>query len=470
MPPLIIVAFGSEINGLTATIQNIISYISLVGAGISIATIQSLYGPIKSNNIEEIRKKLKATENMFNKYGYVFLFFVFITAFIYPLIIKNSTVEYTTSVILMLIMSIKGCSEFFIVGKYRVLLYADRKIYVSSIIQSISLAISLIVAIILLKLKCNIILVQSAISAVYVSRALIITLYIRKKYPQYINLKNINPDNSAIKNRKYALIHQISGLCVTSCQTIILSIMVNLEAASIYAVYNIVFSGIKSICSNLNSSITPFLGHTYTDNNLTKTNRQFKIVEVIFSKLILFVFICTGVLVIPFISLYTINADINYTNTTLAILFLTLGVFDLYRLPANAMINVAGHFKETQQRAIIEATISVIGGILFTYILGIYGVLIGTICAIGWRSIDIILYTNKFILKNSSKETILRLIRIIIISIISLFIFINLKIEIHNWNEWLLLCGFIIFLALIISIIDIFIFDYKYIKFLKSKL
>ena len=34
----------------------------------------------------------------------------------------------------------------------------------------------------------------------------------------------------------------------------------SLEAASIYAVYNIVFSGLQSICANINTAVTPYLG------------------------------------------------------------------------------------------------------------------------------------------------------------------------------------------------------------------
>lgn len=42
LPSMIILRFGSEINGLISSIKVIISYVSIVGAGIATATTQRL--------------------------------------------------------------------------------------------------------------------------------------------------------------------------------------------------------------------------------------------------------------------------------------------------------------------------------------------------------------------------------------------------------------------------------------------
>ena len=49
-PGLMIQTYGSEINGLVSSINQIISYLSLVEAGLSGAAVYSLYRPLADHN------------------------------------------------------------------------------------------------------------------------------------------------------------------------------------------------------------------------------------------------------------------------------------------------------------------------------------------------------------------------------------------------------------------------------------
>lgn len=414
LPTMIIAAFGSQINGLISTIKSIVSYISLVGAGISVATIQSLYLPVANNDNVTVRGMLKATDQMFSKCGWIYLLITFVVALTYPLIIET-VISYSSMVWLILVISISGASEFFAVGTCRSLLYADRKTYVCTTIQAISLFISLVCGVVLLKLDVNIVYVQLGISLVYIARAILLKVYVHKQYPLYRYTRNTIPIKRAVEKRNDAMIHQLSGLAVTATQTIILSLMVGLEAASIYAVYNIIFSGIASICANINGAITPFIGRSLATKSIKTVEKEYDIVEYGFHLLSTFIFAVTAVMIVPFVVLYTSGADINYAYDKFALLFVVVQIFNVKRLPNNALINAAGHFKETKYRAIIEAVICVVCSISFTYLYGMYGVLLGTGCALGWRCLDIIYYSNKHILQCASIKSVMRLIRTLII-------------------------------------------------------
>lgn len=54
LPPLLIATYGSQINGLVTTIKQLMSYIKLVGAGISVATTHSLYKPIAKQDHKKL--------------------------------------------------------------------------------------------------------------------------------------------------------------------------------------------------------------------------------------------------------------------------------------------------------------------------------------------------------------------------------------------------------------------------------
>ena len=52
-PRLMLTAFGSEINGITSSITQFISYLTLVEAGLSNATVFALYKPLADRDVKE---------------------------------------------------------------------------------------------------------------------------------------------------------------------------------------------------------------------------------------------------------------------------------------------------------------------------------------------------------------------------------------------------------------------------------
>ena len=65
-------------------------------------------------------------------------------------------------------------------------------------------------------------------------------------------------------------------------------------------------------------------------------------------------------------------------------------------------IDVAGHFRETAPRSAAEAAINLGVSLILVGKLGIYGVLLGTLAALLYRTNDIILYASRRLLKRSS--------------------------------------------------------------------
>lgn len=459
LPGMIILAYGSATNGLVSTVKALISYISLVGSGVSVATTQSLYQPVAQKDIMTIKGMMKATENMFNKCGWIYIAIVGLVSFAYPFFISGAPIDYYSMVVLMLVISISGASEFFVVGKCRSLLYANQKVYVCTSIQALSLLVSLMLAIIMLKAKVSIILVQFGISFVYIMRALLLYLYVRKNYAECIDTKDIEPITRVVEKRKSAMIHQLTGLIVFGSQTIILTSMVSLEAASIYAVYNIVFSGIYSICSNLNVAVSPFLGKTYALGNIKATRKEYDYVDFSVNLLCVIIFSVTALTILPFIGIYTTQADINYVDPLFAILFVIVQTFNVRRLPCGSMINGAGHFKQTQNRAIIEATICCVSSVLFTYFFDIYGVLLGTGLAIGWRCLDMITYSHWHILHNSAKHALFRLLRLTVYVCVACWLTQYILIPMDTYLTWFLYALAIFIIALMIAVTDSYLFD-----------
>lgn len=467
LPGLIIAQFGSEINGLVSTTKTVVSYISLVGAGIATAATQALYQPVANNDDYSVNGILHSSNDMFNRYGKIFIAITIVISLVYPLAIR-SDIPYLTVVCIMIVMSISGASEFFAIGRCRALLYAHQKVYVCSVIQAASLLLGLVLAVVMLHLNTGIIAVQFAISFVYILRGFFLTLYVRKSYPQYVNYRSVPPIGKAVEKRKDAMIHQLAGLAVTGSQSAILTLLVNLKAASIYSVYNIVLYGIRNICSNLCTAITPFFGKKYAQGRLGELRKLYSVTEFIFFNMVSFVLMVTAAMLVPFVQLYTKGADMEYSYPIFAMLFVVSSSFYILKLPGTALINVAGHFKETKWRAILEAAISVVLSVIFTLVFGKEGVLLGTGVALGWRCIDTIIYSSKNILGCSCIRSFVRLslslVNIIILKLISDV----MQFTVDSWYWWIITAIIYSLIAAMILLVEAILIERDSIKCLLS--
>lgn len=460
VPGLIIAKYGSEINGLISTTKTIISYISLVGAGIATAVTQSLYDPVAQNNIPEINGMLHAANNMFKKYGMLYLFLVVGVSIAYPCFI-NSTVKNVTIIMLLIVMSISGASEFFITGRCRALLFAKQSVYVCNVVQAISTLGSLMITVVMLHLNTNIVIVELTASFVYVFRAGILLFYTNNKYPEFKKFANYPPIEKAVCKRKDAMIHQLSGLAVSGSQPLILSAFVSLESASVYSVYNIVFNGLQAICANIGTSVTPFFGRGIAMKDDQNVSKIYNIMEFISFIVASFIFSVTIVMIVPFVCIYTEGADIQYNYPLFAILFCYSSLFYILKIPPTNIINAAGHFKQTRCRAITEALICVVLSVVCSAFWGQNGVLVGTLVALSWRCLDTFLYSNKYIIRCSNKRFCKRLLYTLVN--VTIFAVISFKIWdyvfIYSFIEWIIMAICISLIEIVVLFIEIILLE-----------
>lgn len=122
------------------------------------------------------------------------------------------------------------------------------------------------------------------------------------------------------------------------------------------------------------------------------------------------------------------------------------------------MINAKGFYNETKNRALIEMMICLIGQAILVGRFGIVGVLMGTIIAYLYRTLDVIIYSNNKIIGQNPKKTFIRIIVNIIFMCMIAFVF-KTDIKTGNYFSWIIyavITAVISFIA--ISIINV-IFD-----------
>lgn len=402
IPRLILVNYGSEINGLLNSTTQFFAYFSLFEAGIGAVTLQALYKSIGNNNKDATNRVLSATHYYYKKVGLLYLAAVVLLALAYPCVVE-STIPPFVIVLVIILNGVAPVSNFLYQRKYILLLQAEGKIYITNSLVSITNILTSIGKIVFLAMGFSIISVQLAAAIIASLQMFYIAWYVRKYY-KWIDL-SVKPNTDAISQSKNALTHQVAGLIFNNTDVVLLTFLTNLKVVSVYSMYKLLFGMVRTAIVNLNTSVTFVLGQSFHANR-NKFNRIHKLYESCYQIIIFSLYLTAAIFIIPFLRLYTDSiSDINYIIPNLALLFVITELLSFQRVPVTQIIEFAGHFKKTQWRAILESTIKLFTSIIGIYFIGIYGVLLGSIIALIYRSNDVILYTHKKLLKYSPLRT-----------------------------------------------------------------
>ena len=163
-----------------------------------------------------------------------------------------------------------------------------------------------------------------------------------------------------------------------------------------------VTNGIKLLITSIANSVKSLLGDMYARNEMTQLNQTFSQFEWAFHAVVTLIYSVCAVLIVPFITVYTDKiTDANYKLPLFGVVMCIAMAVYCIRLPYNQMVMAAGHFKQTQNSAIVEAILNLTISIAVVYRFGLIGVALGTLIAIFYRTVYLAVYLSKYILKRN---------------------------------------------------------------------
>lgn len=435
VPKMIIQSFGSSVNGLISSITQFLAYITLLESGIGPVIKATLYKPIAKKDKKQIANILKSAEKFFKTIAYIFILYLIVLCIIYPIIMKNEfNMLYTIS--LVLIISISTFAEYYFGMTYRLYLQAEQETYIVSGIQIITTIINTIVIVLLIKLGANIQIVKLMSAIIFVFRPILQNIYVKKKY----NIDFNDVDNNYKLEQKWdGLAQHIAAVVHSNTDIAVLTFLSTMSEVSVYSVYLLVVNGVKNLVQALTGGIDASFGDMIAKGEKEVLNKNFKIYELFYFTLITIIFICTLILIVPFINVYTKGIiDVNYNRPLFGFLIVMAEFMHSIRLPYSSITLAAGHFKETKKGAWFEAGINIILSIVLVIRFGIIGVAIGTLVAMFIRTIEFIIHTSKYILDRnciiSFKRIFVIIIQTTIIYIINYIFFADYQVSTYmNW-------------------------------------
>ncbi len=404
IPKVMMLYYGSEINGLVSSLTQFIGYFNLVEAGLSGAAIYALYRPLAVREWGTVSSVVTAAKKFYFQAGYLYVGLTVVLSLIYPIFIHPSMLSGAEVGLLTLVLGFSGTVEFFTLAKYRSLLTADQKTYIISNAQAVYIVVNTLIITVLSIQQLDIILVRAAALSSVILRSLILYLYCKKHY------KNIDfhaePDMNSLDKRWDALFLQIITSVQSSGLLIIATIVTDLKMVSICAVYGMIIAGISSAIRVLQSGLTAAFGEMLVKEELSALRKAYSEFESIFYGTIVVCLSTCYIMITPFIKIYTHDIhDVNYILPITASLFVVNELFNLLKAPGGMIIISAGMYKETRWRNTIQTVILIVCGILLGHYYGIIGIVSGIMLSNIYRDIDILFFVPKYILRSSCMDT-----------------------------------------------------------------
>lgn len=434
LPRIVLLYFGSDYNGIVNSITQFLAFSTVLRSGIGAVTHVALYKPLAENNQDEISSVMVATKSFMNKIGLILAGGILVFALVYPFTVLDEF-DYFFSFSLVIIIGISAFAENMFSIKYKILLQADQKYYIQIGAAIIAQVLATVISIVLIYMGQSIHVVKLGAALGQLSTPLLLNFYVKKKYT--INWK-APANNTALKQRWDAFAHQLAVIINNNVDVVILTFVCTLSEVSVYTVYYMVVNNVSKLISGALSGIKPIFGDMMVRGENENLKKTFKMIEWGLFAGCTIIFTVTAVMLTPFVLLYTKGVtDANYDRFLFGVAMVIVSLMNILRIPYQAVVEAAGHFKQTRNGAFLEIILNILCSVVLAYFFGVIGVIIGTFVASIVRTTQFAWYSNVKILSMS----LWRVIKNYIVYFTSLFgillFFSKVKeIECNSYFEW----------------------------------
>lgn len=409
--------------GLNGLFSNILNILSLTEMGFGTAILFSLYKPLE----EKDENKIIALLQLFKKIYYaISLIVLLLGSALIPFLnffIKDLPDIPHLKLIYFLYL-LNTVFSYTCVYK-RSIIEADQKSYVINIYQKGMSIVQNILQLAFLLITRN----YFVYLLIWLVTTLFTNIFLSKKanelYPFIVNKSNIPLDREelrSIKKNTYALfLHRIGGVVVNGTDNILISKFVGLALVGQYSNYTLITTNLNNLVAVIFNSATASIGNLGVSSSkeylLTTFHRLYYLAFWVFG----FCSISLFLLFNPFISIWVGNDFClsNFTVLLIVINFYLSGMRILMRIFRDAF----GLFWYFRYKSVVEALVNLLASLLLVNILGINGVLFGTILStilVAYWIEPFVLYKHVF--RNKPFDYFIRYAKYLIIILISGFI------------------------------------------------
>ncbi len=401
LPRAVLVAFGSEVNGLVNSIVQFLQIIAFLELGVGAVVQSALYKPLADRDFPAISKIIVSAQKFFRTLARILLVYVLLLVIAYPFIAKQDF-GWAYTALLIGAISISSFAQYYFGAVDSLLLSADQHGYLQYTAQIVTVLMNTAACVLLIKLGAGIHVVKLTTAIIFLLRPIFMRWYIKRHYQ--IDRK-IQYEGEPIQQKWNGIAQHVAAVVLDGTDNIVLTIFSTLSNVSVYSVYHLVVYGIKNLFLSLTGGIQSLIGELWAKRDIDGLHKTFGWFEWLTHTGTAMLFGCTGVLITAFVQVYTKGVtDVNYIQPLFAGLLVAANAGHCLRLPYNIMILAGGHYKQTQRCFIVAAVLNVGLSIGLVIPFGLIGVAIGTLVAMVYQTIWMAIYISKNLLQWNIKN------------------------------------------------------------------
>ena len=376
---VIIRILGIEYSGLSGLFGNVLMMLSLAELGVGEAIIFSLYGPIARDEKDTIKSIMAFFKKVYICVGAaVTVVGLALTPFIDFFIKDEPDIDHLKIIYMLYVVNTAASYFFSYKASY---ITANQNNYLVVLNNGLfELARVLLQALVLLLTKSYIAFMVVSVVTV-VLQNLNIARVADKRYP-YLRDRDAGrmPEEISreIKKNTLAMVfHKIGSIMVFATDNLIISKFLGLAAVGFYANYTLIADAVTSTINKFFSAIAASIGNLAATEGVEKQEKI--LYRVLFMDFWLYTFSCCCLanLMSPFIRIW-LGADFVQSEI-MVILLVIKTYFTGMRGAAQTFKNAKGLYWYNRYMPIFESLINIAASILLVKIMGVSGVILGTI-------------------------------------------------------------------------------------------
>lgn len=394
VPHILLAAYGSEAYGITVSITQFLSYISLLESGIGGVARAKLYGPLAKGDTGETGAVYYAVRRFFRYVGLAFLLYSLILGLAYPDLARVTLFSRPYIFGLVLIIGISTLAKYMFGLANLTLLAADQRQYVNNFITSVTTVANTVSILALVWLGSDLIWVKLGSSLIFVIRPVFYSIYVHRHYA----LKNTG-ERAELEQKWTGLGQHIAYFLHTNTDVVLLTLFANARLVAVYSVYSLVISSIRALTEAFSGGMEARFGELIAKGQREQLCRSYDRYSRLLTSVSVVLFSCTGVLILSFVRLYTEDVtDADYYQPLFSLILLLAEAINCFMLPCSSLPVAANQFKQTKWGAYGEAIINIGLSCILIFWNPLLGVAIGTLAATTFRGIYYMAYSAKHIL------------------------------------------------------------------------
>lgn len=377
---LLVLNYGSEMNGVVQIFTQLMSFLQLTQMGFGTSFIVSLYKPIAENDIKKVNAIYNANA-YFQRIVALVMFILACGSFLYlPLFLQEEVIPLKEAVILFICFSLPYITYQLCNAKLMVIRAMQQEYKFYRVSESMSC----------LRLLISLVLIQTVDFYTYliIDSLLFLLAYTLGFWSVHRAIKPMisvtkEKDKSPVKLAKYVVFQNITTMVTQNTDNLVIShYLVYGEAlVSVYNSYLYVVNTIDTVCSALVMSLVGSFG------NLLASKEAY--VSYTFKQITMTVGFCASVIctsvffgIKDFVLLWMEGADRSYDlGIWAALLFSLLLFYRILRLPFELVLSSKNLFRKTTPGFILTSIVNLTLSIILVQKIGVLGALIGTVVA-----------------------------------------------------------------------------------------